>query len=77
MVNYSRENKGYKYILSVIDCFLKFAWAFPLKKRKPEGIFESFKQIFKESGRKPEKLQVDKGKEFMGKFNQFLKTKKI
>ena len=77
MVKYSRENKGHKYILSVIDCFSKFAWAFPLKNKKPEGIIESLKLNFKESGRKPEKLQVDEGKEFMGKFSQFCEENKI
>ena len=30
---------------------------------------ELFKQIFKESGRKPKRLQVDEGKEFMSKFS--------
>lgn len=77
MVKYSRENKSHKYILSVIDCFSKFAWAFPLKNKKPEGIIESFNQIFKESGRKPERLQVDEGKEFMRKFSKFCEENKI
>ncbi|KAF0723538.1 Uncharacterized protein FWK35_00033852, partial [Aphis craccivora] len=27
MIPYSKKNKGYKYILCVIDCFTKFAWA--------------------------------------------------
>jgi hypothetical protein len=27
MIPYAGENKGFKYILCVIDCFTKFAWA--------------------------------------------------
>jgi hypothetical protein len=77
MVKYSRENKGHKYFLSVIDCFSKYAWTFPLKNKKPEGIVDSFNQIFKESGRKPERLQVDEGKEFMGKFSKENKINKF
>ena len=59
------------YFLSVIDCFSKYAWTFPLKNKKPEGIVEAFKQIFKETGRKPEILQVDEGLEFKGKFKKY------
>jgi hypothetical protein len=63
--------------LTVIDCFSKYAWTFPLKNKKPEGIVDAFKQIFKESGRRPEKLQVDEGKEFMGRFSKFCEENKI
>jgi len=31
MIPFSRKNKGYKYILCVIDCFTKLAWALPLR----------------------------------------------
>jgi len=30
----SKWNKGFKYILTVIDVFSKFAWAIPLKDKK-------------------------------------------
>lgn len=32
-------NKGFKYILCVIDCFTKYAWAIPLKTKT--GNYES------------------------------------
>jgi Domain of unknown function (DUF5679)/Integrase core domain len=75
MAKFSDENNGNKYILTVIDCFSKYAWGYPLKNKKPEGIIECFKKIFKD--RKPEKLQVDEGREFMGKFNEFCKENDI
>jgi transposase InsO family protein len=77
MTKYSKENKGFKYFLAVIDCFSKYAWTFPLKNKKPEGIIESFSKIFKESGRRPLKLQTDEGTEFKGKFINFCKDHNI
>ena len=35
MTKYSRINKGYKYIFTNIDIFSKYAFAFPLKTKKP------------------------------------------
>jgi transposase InsO family protein len=31
MQEWSKVNKGYRYILNVIDCFSKYAWGIPLK----------------------------------------------
>ena len=33
MQYYSRTNKGYKYILMIIDVFSKYGWAEPLKNK--------------------------------------------
>jgi len=30
----TKENDGYRYLLTVIDCFSKFAWAIPTKKKR-------------------------------------------
>ena len=38
MVNYSKINKGYKYIFTNIDVFSKIAYAFPLKSKKIQDI---------------------------------------
>lgn len=72
----SRVNGGYKYILAVIDCFSKFAWACGLKKKSKEHVSNAFKTIL-ENKRIPKNLQTDHGKEFyndqfqniMNKFN--------
>ena len=37
MIPYSRSNKGYKYILTVINCFTKFAYAIPIKNKTGSG----------------------------------------
>ena len=64
MIKYSKQNKNYIYILTVIDFFSKFSWCYPLKSKKSEEIINSFKYIFKKSKRKPKLIQSDKGTEF-------------
>ena len=59
--------RGYKYILTVIDIFSKYSWCIPLKSKTGTEITESFEKIFKDSGRICKKLWVDKGKEFHNK----------
>jgi hypothetical protein len=62
MQEYSSQNAGYKYLLTVIDCLSKYLWVFPLKSKNPTNIVNAFKEIFKE--RKCLKLQTDRGTEF-------------
>lgn len=67
MQSYSRNNKGNKYILAVIDCFSKFAWCIPIKRKTPAEIIRGFDEIFSSTNRKPIKIQSDKGREFVNK----------
>ena len=60
----SKFNKGFRFLLCVIDIFSKYAWVIPLKDKKGISIVNAFKQILKESNRKPNKICVDKGSEF-------------
>ena len=46
IIKYSKQNKNYKYILTVIDFFSKYSWCYPLKTKKSEEIINSFKDIF-------------------------------
>lgn len=47
---YTRTNGGHEYVLTMIDCFSKYAWAWPLKTKHSEPIatllYEHFKQVF-------------------------------
>ena len=75
MDSLSKENNGYKYILTVIDVLSKYAWVEPLKTKSGENLVKAFEKILKK-GRKPEKLHSDKGTEFTNKlFQSFLKHK--
>jgi hypothetical protein len=67
MQKFADDNDGYKYILNVIDCFSKYAWAVPLKSKTTHEVLEALKKIIKDSGRKPEKIWSDAGGEFVSK----------
>ena len=69
----SKYNNYYKFILTVIDIFTKYAWAIPLKNKSGFSITNGFKIVLCEhpqggsEPRKPEKLWVDRGSEFYNK----------
>ena len=65
MKAFSKANKGFVFLLLVIDIFSKYGWIVPLKNKEGKTVASAFKTIFKE--RKPEKIWVDKGKEFYNK----------
>ena len=78
MIKYSKQNKNYKYILTVIDFFSKYSWCYPLKTKKSEEIINSFNDIFKKSKRKPAMIQSDQGTEFTNNQTQtFFKNNNI
>ena len=56
--------KGFRFLLCVIDIFGKCAWVVPLKDKKGVSIVNAFQKILDKSGRKPNKILVDKGSEF-------------
>ena len=49
MSQYSKMNRGYKYIFTNIDVFSKIAYAFPLKSKKIQDIKVCFQKIFKKT----------------------------
>ena len=78
MIKYSKQNKNYKYILTVIDFFSKYSWCYSLKSKKSEEIINSFEDIFKKSKRKPTMIQSDEGTEFTNNQTQtFFKNNDI
>ena len=44
----SKQNKGYRYVLVVIDAFSKYAWARPIKKKTGKDVTDAFAKILKE-----------------------------
>ena len=65
MQKLSKWNKGYKYLLMVLDLFSKYGWIVPLKTKTGLEVSKAFESIFKKG--KPKKLWVDKGKEYYNK----------
>ena len=66
----SKDNKGIRFLLCVIDIFSKYAWVVLLKDKKGISIVKAFQIILKQSNRKPNKIWVDKGSEF---YNAYFK----
>ena len=60
----SKFNKGFRFLLCVMDTFSKYAWVVPLKDKKGVGIVNAFQKVLKQSNRKPNKIWVDKGSEY-------------
>ena len=67
----SKFNKGFTFLLCVIDIYSKYAWVVPLKDKKGVSIVNAFQSILKKSKRKPNKIWVDKGGEF---YNRSMKS---
>ena len=45
MQAFSSFNKGFKYILTVIDVFIKYAWAVPIKDKSAASVTKAFEKI--------------------------------
>ena len=56
----SKFNKGFRFLLCVIDIFSKYAWVVPLKDKKGISIANAFQKILDSLNRKPNKVWVDK-----------------
>ena len=74
----SKFNKGFRFLLRVIDVFSKYVWVVPLKDKKGVTITNAFQKILKESDRKPNKIWVDKDSKFYNSsFKKWLKDNNI
>ena len=76
MSQYSKMNKGYKYIFTNIDVFSKIAYTFPLKTKAIKEIKSCFQKIFKNN--KPKYIWSDKEPAFLSKeMQQFFKDNNV
>ena len=60
----SKFNKGFTFLLCVIDIFSKNAWVVLLKDKKGVSIVNTFQKILNNSARKPNKIWVDIASKF-------------
>ena len=69
----SKFNKGFRFLLCVINIYSKYAWVIPIKDKNGVSIVNAFQQILDDSnrrqsqskGRKPKKIWVDKEVNFI------------
>ena len=72
----ARYNDGFRYLLTCIDCFSRYAWAVPIKNKMASSVTDAFASLL--TLRKPTLLQSDKGGEFINSlFQSFLKANDI
>ena len=67
MRDLASSNKGYKYVLIIVDVFSRYMWAAPMKLKNEKHSLQAFQNIFKEGCPVPARLRTDKGGEFVGK----------
>lgn len=65
--NLSRFNKGYKYILVVIDCFSKYLWTRALKTKSANDVKKAILDILSREKKLPQYFQSDHGTEYYNK----------
>ena len=70
MSSFSRWNKGYKYLLTVIDVFSKYGWILPLKTKTGKEFALAVRKLFLDNIA-PSRLWTDNGTEL---YNQELKA---
>ena len=76
MLLIGKFNKGFRFLLCVIDIYSKYAWVVPLKDKKGASIVNAFQKVLDDSKRKSNKIWVDKGGEFYNShFKKWLKGK--
>ena len=72
------NNRGFRYVLVVIDNFSKFGWTVFLKNKNAQTIKDSFEKILINSKRSPNLIETDRGKEFYNNiFQNFLNKNDI
>lgn len=64
MQQFKKENRGYRYILIVIDVFSKRVYAESLKDKTANEVTKAMENIFNKVGQPVKNLHTDSGKEF-------------
>ena len=57
----SKFNKGFRFLLCIIDIVIKYTWVIPLKDKKGISVVNAFQKILDNSERKSNKIWADKG----------------
>ena len=73
-----KNNRGYRFVLVIIDNFSKFGWTVPLKNKNVLTIKDSFENINISSKRYPKLIETDRDKGFYSNsFQDFLNKNNI
>lgn len=76
--DYVRENKGFRYLMTVIDIFSKKAWAVALKTKSGIEVTKAFAAVLDKVKHSVKNLHTDQGTEFFNShFQKLVKERKI
>src|SRR5436190_16074331 len=75
LTKHSKVNKGFKYLLNVINCFTKYAYSVPLKNKNASSVSNAMKHILQGGDVTMRYLQTDDGKEFYNSLFQAIMKK--
>lgn len=59
--------EGYRYLLTAIDTYTRYAWVLPLKTKKNKEVLNRFKDIINSMDKYPSTIRSDNGSEFINK----------
>ncbi|XP_023312006.1 uncharacterized protein LOC111692308 [Anoplophora glabripennis] len=78
MIPYANINKGFRYILVVINVFSKFVWAESVMRKTAKDVTIAMRKILLRMKNKPLNCQTDLGREFYnGDFKKLMIESKI
>lgn len=78
MQPYSKYNRGYRYVLLLVNCFSKFLYTFPLKTKTGKEVTFAMKFFLSKIKTTPKNLQTDNGREYYNKsFKSLMNDYKI
>ena len=68
----AKYNRGVRYLMTMVDALSKYAWVQPLKAKTGVAVVQAFDKILRQ-GRRPNRLQTHRGKEFYNRtFQQWV-----
>lgn len=72
-----RENNGTRYLFVAIDCFSRYAYVEPMKRKFADNALSAFQKILARAGVKPRIIQADEGSEFKSLFRKYISEQGI
>ena len=75
--HFTKHNKGYRYIMTVIDVFSRKIWLQRLKQKEARDCADAFESICVRAQVNPSQLIADNGTEFKGEFAELCQDRGI
>jgi small nuclear ribonucleoprotein (snRNP)-like protein len=74
---YKTNNRGYRYIFTLVDIFSRNVFLLRLKNKDAQTLQTAFSEFLAKLNDKPKSLLLDNGTEFLGEFAEYCKRENI